>query len=142
MIIAAIVLWVVGVAFLFVTIKNIIVRTVKLRRCTASATATVEDIKEKVTTRGRSSDNIGVTFMEYIPTLRYEVDGKEYIKSYSPAYRNDTYKIGNTIEVMYNLKKPSEINKKGSSNKADIILFCLGIVILIVGIVLMVTYVN
>ena len=38
---------------------------------------------------------------------------------------------------MYNPKKPIEINKKGLSNKADIVIMCIGVVIGVVGVVIL-----
>lgn len=137
MIIWAIVLWVVALAFILVTLKNILVRAAKMRRCTAAVTATIVDVKEKMSTRGRSSGYAGITTTEYIPTVAYTVDGIEYRKQFARVYHADTYAIGQTVEIMVNPNKPSEINKKGKSNKADLVMLCIGVVIGILGTVLL-----
>ena len=126
-----IVLWVVALAFILVTLKNILVRAVKMRRCTEAAVGVISDVKEKVSRRN------GVISREYIPTVAYRVDGIEYSKRFTKAYHADTYVIGQTVELMVNPKKPSEINKKGTSNKADIVMLCIGVLIGVVGAVLL-----
>ncbi|OPY84555.1 MAG: hypothetical protein A4E71_02605 [Smithella sp. PtaU1.Bin162] len=131
MIITAIVLWVVALAFILVTLKNILVRAVKTRRCMATVSGVISDLKEKVSRRN------GVISREYIPTVSYTVDGTEYSKRFTKAYHADTYKVGQTVEIMYNPDKPAEINKKGKSNKADIVILCIGVVIGVAGIVLL-----
>lgn len=130
--IVAIVLWVVALAFIFVTVMNMIVRAIKVRRCTAVTNGVITDIKEKV------RNNDGVRSREYIPSVRYTVGSVEYTKKYKKAYVADTYTIGQTVEIVYNPNNPSEINTKGSSNKADVIMLCIGVVIGIVGTVLLI----
>lgn len=132
MVITVIVLWVVALIFILVTVKNIIVRAVKMRRCTALAAGMITDLKEKVRTR-----NGIIESREYIPTVSYTVDGVEYIKKFTRAYNAATYTIGQTVEIMYNPDRPSEINKKGTRNKADIVILCIGVLIGVVGMVLL-----
>lgn len=131
MLITAIVLCIVALAFMFVTLKNILVRAFKTRRCTEPATGIISGIKQK--TRRRED----TVTREYIPTVSYTVDGTEYSAKFTKAYLADTYTIGQAVEIMYNPNKPSEINTKGASNKADIVLFGIGILIGIIGIVLL-----
>ncbi|MCC6148565.1 MAG: DUF3592 domain-containing protein [Anaerolineaceae bacterium] len=133
----AIVLWVVALAFILVTLKNIIVRAVKTRRCTAAVTATIVDVKEKTRTQGRSGDHAGITTTEYLPTVSYMVNGVEYSKPFAKAYHADTYAIGQTVEIMVNPNKPSEINKLGKSNKADLVMLTIGVLIGVAGAVLL-----
>ena len=135
--VTTIVLWIVALIFILITLKNILVRAIKTRRCTEAVTGTVVDVKEKMRTQGRSQDHIGITTMEYIPTVSYTVDGVEYTKRFTKAYRADAYTIGQTVEIMVNPNKPSEINKKGSSNKADIVILCIGVLIGVAGAVLL-----
>lgn len=135
--VTTIVLWVVALAFMLVTLKNILVRTVKMRRCTEAVMATITDVKEQRSTQGRSGGFVGITTWEYIPTVAYMVDGVEYSKRFTKAYHADTYVTGQTVEIMVNPNKPSEINKKGTSNKADIVMLCIGVLIGIVGAVLL-----
>jgi glucose uptake protein GlcU len=129
MAIVAIVLWVVALAFIFVTVTNMIVRAVKVRRCTAVTNGVITSIKEKVSRRN------GVTSREYIPSVSYTVARTEYTNKYKKAYVAGTYTIGQTVEIVYNPEDPSEINTKGTSNKADIVMLCIGVVIGIVGMI-------
>ena len=131
MIITAIVLWVVALAFMFVTLKNIIVRAFKNRRCTEPTNGVISEVKQKTSRRE------GIVTIEYIPTVSYTVDGADYSAKFTKAYHAATYTIGQAVEVMYNPDKPSEINAKGASNKSDIVLFALGILIAIIGAVLL-----
>ncbi|MEL7610775.1 MAG: DUF3592 domain-containing protein [Bacillota bacterium] len=133
----AIVLWLVALVFMLVTLKNILVRAVKKRRCTATVRATITDVKEKERTQGRSSGHAGITTTEYIPTVAYTVDGVEYSKRFIPAYRADAYAVGQAVEIMVNPDRPNEINKKGTSNKADVVMLCIGVAIGIAGAVLL-----
>lgn len=135
--VTTIVLWVVALAFILVTLKNILVRAVKMRRCTESVTAIVTDVKEQRDRQGHSNGHAGITTREYIPTVAYMVDGVEYSKRFTKAYHAHTYVIGQTVELMVNPNKPSEINKKGTSSKADIVMLCIGVLIGIVGAVLL-----
>ena len=41
------------------------------------------------------------------------------------------------MEIIANPNKPNEINKKGASNKADVVMLCIGVVIAIAGAVLL-----
>jgi hypothetical protein len=127
--ILAIVLWVVALAFIFVTVTNMIVRAVKVKRCTAVTNGVITNIKEKVSRRN------GVTSREYIPSVGYTVGSTEYTKKYKKAYVAGTYTIGQTVEIVYNPENPSEINTKGTSNKVDIVMLCIGVVIGIVGMI-------
>ena len=129
--ITIIVLWIVGLIFVFVTLINMIRRSIKTRRCTARASAVITDIKEKVSRRN------DIESREYIPTVSYQVDGKEYSRNFAKAYVANTYRVGQTIEIMVNPNKPTEINKSGSSNKADLVMLVIGVVIIIIGAVLL-----
>lgn len=135
----AIVLWVVALIFISIPLKNIILRAIKKRRCTEAVTGTVVEVKEKMSTRGRSSCHTGITTMEYIPTVAYTVDGVEYTKRFTKAYHADAYTIGQKVELLVNPNKPSEINKKGTSNKADVVMLCIGVIIGVIGIILLIT---
>jgi hypothetical protein len=132
MVLVAIVLWVVALAFIFVTVTNMIVRAIKARRCTAVTNGEITNIKEKVIRRN------GVTSREYIPTVGYTVGSTEYTKKYKKAYVADTYTVGQTVEIVYNPKNPSEINTKCTSNKADIVMLGIGVVIGIVGMIFLI----
>ncbi len=131
MIITAIVFWVVALAFLLVTLKNILARAFKTRCCTEPANGVITEVKQ------RTSRREGIVTREYIPTVSYTVDGAEYSAKFTKAYHAATYTIGQAVEVMYNPDKPSEINTKGASNKADMVLFGIGILIGVIGVALL-----
>jgi len=126
-----IVLWIVGVIFLLVSVINIIRRAIKTKRCTSPATAVITDIKEKVSRRNNIESH------EYIPTVSYTLNGQQYSREFAKAYVADTYRVGQTIEVMVNPNKPTEVNKTGSSNKADLVMMVIGVVIIIIGAVML-----
>lgn len=123
-----IVLWIVGVIFLLVSLINIIKRSIKTKRCTTPASAIVTDIKEKVSRRNN------IVSREFIPTISYNVDGKPYSREYAKAYVADTYQVGQAIEIMVNPNNPAELNKTGSTNKADLVMMLIGAVIILIGI--------
>jgi len=129
--ITAVVLWIVAFVFILITVSNLIKRAVKTKRCTAVTSGVISDIKEKVSNRD------GVISREYIPTVVYTVDGVEYNTQYVKAYNAETYKTGQSVEVMYNPNKPNEINKKGKSNTPDLIMLGIGILIGVIGVVLL-----
>ncbi len=126
-----IVLWIVGLIFILVTLINIIKRAIKTKRCTAQTSAVITAIKGKVSRK----DNI--VSREYIPTISYSVNGEQYSRDFTKAYVADTYHVGQSVEIMYNPNKPTDINKMGSSNKADLVFLIIGVVIIIVGIVML-----
>ena len=130
--ITVIVLWIVGIIFLLVSLINMIKRAIKTRRCTASASAIITDVKEKVSHRNN------VTSRSYIPTISYSVNGKQYSRTFTTAYVADTYRVGQPIEIMVNPNKPEEINKQGSSNKTDLVMLVIGLVIIVIGIAFLV----
>lgn len=127
----SVVLWLVALIFILVTGTNMITRSIKKMRCTAVAEGTVTDIQERV----RRTE--GVKSREYIPFVLYSVEGVDYNKKFIKAYIGDTYKIGQKVEIQYNPNKPAEINKKGLSNKADLVILCIGIVIGLAGVVIL-----
>ncbi len=135
--ITAIALWVVAFLFLQIALKNILMRAIKTRRCTAKVRATVTDVKKHMRTQGRGKGHGGITTAEYIPTVAYTMDGREYSKRFTPAYRADVYKAGQVVEIMVNPNRPSEINKKGASNKTYVVMLCIGVAIGIAGVVVM-----
>ena len=135
--VTTIVLWVVALAFILVTLKNILVRAVKMRRCTESVTATVTDVKKERQTQGSGSGHARISTWEYILTVAYTVNGIEYNRRFAKAYHADTYAVGQTVEITVNPNKPSEINKKGASNKADLVILGIGVLIGIAGAVLL-----
>ncbi len=126
-----IVLWIVGVIFLLVSLINIIKRSIKTKRCTTPASAIVTDIKEKVSRRNN------IVSREFIPTISYNVDGKPYSREYAKAYVADTYQVGQAIEIMVNPNNPAELNKTGSTNKADLVMMLIGAVIILIGIIIL-----
>ena len=126
-----IVLWIVGVIFLLVALISIIKRAIKTRRCTAPTTAVITDVKEKVSRRNNIESRV------YIPTVSYSLNDQQYSREFARAYVADTYHVGQAIEIMVNPNKPTEINKSGSSNKADVVMLVIGAVIIIIGAVML-----
>jgi hypothetical protein len=127
-----IVLWIVGLIFVLVTLINIIKRSIKTKRCTTPASAIITDVKEKVSRRNN------VMSREFTPTISYNVNGKQFSREFAKAYVADTYHVGQSIEIMVNPNKPEEINKLGSSNKADLVMLVIGVVIIIIGVLFLV----
>ena len=119
----AIVLWIVAFAFVLVTSINMIRRAIKTKHCTAEANADVVEIKELVRRRN------GIITREYLPTISYVIDGTTYTRKYTKAYHSDTYHIG-----LYNPQKPDDVNTIGTSNKADLVMLIIGLVIGVAGI--------
>jgi hypothetical protein len=70
--------------------------------------------------------------------VSYTVGTTEYTKKYKKAYVADTYTVGQTVEIVYNPENPSEINTKGTSNKADFVMLGIGVVIGIVGMIFLI----
>ncbi len=125
--IVVVVLWIVGLIFVLIPLINIIKRTIKSKRCTALTSATITAINEKTTTRNK------IDTTTYIPTVSYTVNGQQYVREYTKAYVAGTYQVGQTVEIMYNPEKPTEINKHGSSNKTDVVILIIGFVFILVG---------
>lgn len=124
----AIVLWVVAFAFVLVTSINMIRRAVKTKHCPAETNAAVIEVKELVRRRN------GIITREYLPTISYVIDGTTYTRKYTKAYHSDTYHIGQVLPILFNPRKPEEVNTVGTSNKADLVMFIIGLVIGVVGI--------
>lgn len=135
--VTAIVLWVVALAFILITLKNILVRAVKRRRCTQAVTAVVTRVKEQRRTQSSGRGHARISTREYLPTVTYTVDGIEYSKRLAKAYSADTYAPGQQLEIMVNPHRPSEINNKGTSSKADLVILGIGVLIGIAGAVLL-----
>ena len=74
---------------------------------------------------------------EFTPTISYNVNGKQFSREFAKAYVADTYRVGQPIEIMVNPNKPTEINKFGSNNKADLVMLIIGVVIIVIGAVLL-----
>ena len=121
------VLWIVALCFILVTAIRLIKRKIKTKRCMASTTAQVTEVKEKVMRRN------GVITREYVPTISYIIDGTTYSRKYAKGYRGDEYQVGQTIDIQYNPNNPEEINTLGTSNQADKIMLIIGIVIGVIG---------
>jgi len=46
--------------------------------------------------------------------------------------------VGQTLEIMYNPDKPTEINKQISNTKADLVMLVIGLVVILIGIIMLV----
>lgn len=128
----AVVLWIVAFTFILVTCINMIRRAIKTKHCIAESKAEITGIKELVRRRN------GVFMKEYLPTISYTIDGNTYSRKYTKAYQTSTYYLGQVIPILYNPQKPEEVNTLGSSNKADLVVLIIGIVIGVIGIVILV----
>lgn len=126
------VLWIISIIFILVTLINILIRTIKKKRCTAAATGVITDVAEKVIRRN------GVRTREYLPTVEYTIDGTKYSRKYIRAYHASTYTVGQEVEVHYNPGRPEEINRRGLSNKADLVVLVIGLVIGLVGVAMLI----
>ncbi len=125
-------LWILAVIFILVTLINILIRTIKKKRCTAAVTGVITDVAEKVIRRN------GVRTREYVPTVEYTIDGTTYSRKYIRAYHASTYAVGQKVEVRYNPNRPEEINRRGMSNKADLVMLGIGVVIGLAGVVMLI----
>ena len=121
------VLWIIALCFILVTGSRLIKRKIKTKHCTASMTAEVTEVKEKVMRRN------GVITREYVPTISYIIDGTTYSRKYAKGYRGDEYQVGQTIDIQYNPNNPEEVNTLGTSNQADKVMLIIGIVIGVLG---------
>ena len=121
------VLWIIALCFILVTGSRLIKRKVKTNHCTASTTAEITEVKEKVMRRN------GVITREYVPTISYIIDGTTYSRKYAKGYRGDTYQVGQTIDIQYNPVNPEEVNTLGTSNQADKVMLIIGIIIGVIG---------
>ena len=128
MILTAVILWLVALIFLIIIIKNVISRATKKKRCTATTNAVVKEVKEHFVT---------LMSTEYIPLISYTVDGTEYTCKFTKAYVPETYRVGQTVEIKYNPRKPKEINTKGDSNKSDYVFLGITVLLVIIGYVLL-----
>ena len=50
------------------------------------------------------------------------------------SFRNITYHIGQILPILYNPQKPDDVNTIGTSNKADLVMLIIGLVIGVAGI--------
>ena len=94
-----------------VSVINIFRRAIKTRRCAERTSATVTAVKEKVQHR----NNIRST--EYIPTIAYTVNGQEYSRDFAKGLRCRYLPCRQTLEIMVNPDKPTEINKQARQHK-------------------------
>jgi len=127
----AVVLWIIAIIFILLTSLNMIRRKVKTKHCTATASAQITDVKEKIKSRN------GFISREYHPTISYTIDGTTYSRKYTTAYTGDTYHLGQIIDILYNPQKPEEVNTIGTSNKTDVVLLVIGVVIGVAGVVIL-----
>lgn len=130
-----IVLWIVALIMIFISLKNIIIRAIKIKRCTEEVTAKITKITEKRRTPGGSP---AMGSMEYIPTVAYTVDGTEYIANYMKSSSDTAYEVGGSIDIMINPNNPGEINNKGLSNTADLITLGFGAVVAVAGVLVLI----
>ena len=124
------VLWIVALCFIVVTVIRLLKRKSQIKSCTASTTAVVTEIKEKVIRQD------GVTTREYVPMISYTIDGTTYARKYTKAYQGDVYQIGQTLDIQYNPRNPEKVNTLGASNKADKVMLIIGIAAGVIGVLI------
>ncbi len=124
------VLWIVALCFILVTAIRLLKRKAQIKSCTASTTAVITEVKEKVMRRD------DVTTREFVPMISYAIDGTTYSRKYTKAYQSDTYQVGQTIDIQYNPKDPEKVNTLGTSNKADKVMLIIGVVAGVIGVLI------
>ena len=124
------VLWIVALCFILVTAIRLLKRRAQMKSCTASTTAVVTEIKEKIIRQD------GVTTREYVPVISYTIDGTNYARKYTKAYQGDVYQIGQTLDIQYNPRNPEKVNTLGASNKADKVMLIIGIAAGVIGVLI------
>ena len=124
------VLWIVALCFIVVTTIRLLKRRAQMKSCTASTTAVVTEIKEKIIRQD------GVTTREYVPVISYTIDGTNYARKYTKAYQGDVYQIGQTLDIQYNPRNPEKVNTLGASNKADKVMLIIGIAAGVIGVLI------
>jgi len=125
-----IVLWIVALCFILVTSIRLLKRRAQMKSCTASTTAVITEVKEKIIRQD------GVSTREYVPVISYAIDGTTYARKYTKAYQGDTYHIGQTIDIQYDPRNPEKVNTLGASNKADKVMLIIGIVFGVIGVLI------
>lgn len=103
-----IIMFVIGVQFLFVTGVIVLIDLARRRRCTASTTATVTKIKR--INLGRHSHRVVCRI-----TYEYDVDGVRYINT-KTIYKRDA-PSGSTVSIAYTPKEPWISHIPDTSNK-------------------------
>lgn len=97
----------------------------------SSVTATIVDVEESWESDGDGSDHLVKTFY-----IDYEINGVKYEHVESPVSEN-SMKVGDTVEILYQSKNPEKISEKDISKTAAIIIG-VGALLLIVGIFLVI----
>lgn len=94
----------------------------------STATATIVDIQEEWQSAADPEDPDELVKTAYID---YEVDGTKYEHVLAPQ-QNDNYKVGDTVEILYQSKDPSKYSSK-EIGKSAAIFIGLGAIVAIVG---------
>ena len=104
-----------------------------VKNCTEKATATVVDMREEMDT---SSETIRYI---YRPVISYQAGGQTLEKELSTTSNTPAYRIGETLEILYNPNKVDEFLVSGENqNFTWILLSALGIIFLAGGIYVLV----
>ena len=99
------------------------------KACTEETTATVVSMREDIDT---SVDEIRYI---YYPVVSYEANNKTIEKQLSSGSNNPEYRIGDTLQILYNPENIEEFIVKGENqNIIWIILVSLGGVCIVAGI--------
>lgn len=118
----------IGVALIAFGILMIVKGSQKKGRCTASTTATITEVQEKLDIR---TDNPGeVRRYRYTPIFSYQVNGRAYTTKGVYSIHRNAFRVGDTSQVWYDPQNPQEaVTKvvKSERSKAAIVLIILGI---------------
>lgn len=120
-----------GIIFDLIGVILIVIHFRDVIGCREKISATVSNLKvDKIRLRGS-------TVLSYCPEFTYTVNDRKYsgIASFT-TYSKDKYKVGDEIEICYNIRNPEHYRMKG---KCKSLLF--GLVIAAVGVFLTVLYV-
>lgn len=119
-----------GIVAILLGIILIVIHFRDVIGCKEKITATISNLKvDKISLRGSS-------VLSYCPEFTYTVNDQKYsgIATFT-TYSKDKYKVGDGIEICYNIHNPEHYRMKG---KCKSLLFGLGLAA--VGVVLTVLY--
>jgi len=116
---------------IFATVKDR-----KLRKgCTATANATIVDIKTKIE---HDAGETGSDTTKYIPVLEFYANGSQVVAEGNQSSGNrEKYHVGDSMEIIYNPDKPTILfmDTQAKTNKFSLLLTVIGAAMLVYGIV-------
>ncbi|MBQ8996757.1 DUF3592 domain-containing protein [Candidatus Saccharibacteria bacterium] len=100
------------------------------RVCTEPTTATVVDMREDYTT-----DSDGAFRYVYYPVIEYQAGGQTLTEELDSGSTTPAYRLGETVDILYNPANAKEFIVAGSNqNLIWILLSALGVIFLGVGV--------